>query len=83
MKKIKPVYKKLSLELFKPKEIIKDGAGNVFITRAGVAAVLGTTYQTLNTTYRQKGLTPVARYIKGYKPYLLEDVEQAYNQRDN
>lgn len=81
MAEIKPVYKKLSLKMFRPGEIITDRAGNVFVTRKGVCAVLGTNPQTLNTTYRAKGLVPVNRYIKKHKPYLLEDVEQAYNLR--
>lgn len=82
MTKVQPVYKKLTINMFPAKEIIKDRAGNVFITRRGVCALLGTTLQTLNTTLRQKGLKPVSRYIKKHKPYLLEDVEQAYNLRD-
>lgn len=79
---IKPVYKKLSLSDFAPDEVIIDRVGTVFIKREAVAELLETSFQTLNTEFRKKGLLPLDRYIKGYKPYMLEDVEQAYNKRE-
>ncbi|WP_176777464.1 hypothetical protein [Candidatus Avelusimicrobium faecicola] len=75
------VYKKIPLTCFRPNEIVRDRVGNIFITREGVAAVFGISLVALSTTAKKRGLLPLARYIKGVKPYVLEDVEEYYNRR--
>lgn len=81
----KMAYKKLDVRIFKNtsknKEIITDLAGNTFLTRQAVARLFGCSLPTLATTYKRKGLRPLDRYVKGYKVYLLDDVEQMYNRR--
>ncbi len=81
MQQEKPVYKKLSSDDFAASEVIRDRAGNVFITRRGVADLLGVSLQTLNTTCKLAGLRPLDRFIKQRRPYMLEDVEAFYNRR--
>lgn len=85
MKNEKLVYKKLDVRIFKNtakcKEVITDMAGNVFLTRNAVARLFGCSLPALATTYKRKGLRPLDRYVKGYKVYVLEDVEQMYNRR--
>ena len=85
MKSEKLVYKKLDVRIFKNtakyKEVITDMAGNVFLTRNAVARLFACSLPTLATTYKRKGLRPLDRYVKGYKVYVLEDVEQMYNRR--
>lgn len=65
----------------KVKEVVTDLAGNTFLTRQAVARLFGCSLPTLATTYKRKGLRPLDRYVKGYKVYLLDDVEQMYNRR--
>ncbi len=81
----KMAYKKLDVRMFKNtskvKEVITDLAGNTFLTRQAVSPFLGCSLPTLATTYKRKGLRPLDRYVKGYKVYLLDDVEQMYNRR--
>ena len=81
----KCVYKKLDVRMFKNtskvKEVITDLAGNTFLTRQAVARLFGCSLPTLATTYKRKGLRPLDRYVKGYKVYLLDDVEMMYNRR--
>ena len=81
MEKIKPIYKKIPINVFRKNEILRDRAGNLFITAEGVCSLLGTSRQTLNTSLRAAGLKPINRYINGHRPYMLEDVEQIYNLR--
>jgi hypothetical protein len=85
MKSEKMAYKKIDVRIFKNtakhKEIITDLAGNTFLTRTAVARLFGCSLPTLATTYKRKGLRPLDRYVKGYKVYLLDDVEQMYNRR--
>lgn len=83
MKQEKLAYKKLNVKMFKAKEVITDLAGNTFLTRQAVARLFGCSLPALATTYKRKGLRPLDRYIKGYKTYLLEDVERFYNLREN
>ena len=83
MKQEKLTYKKLNVKMFKAKEVITDLAGNTFLTRQAVARLFGCSLPALATTYKRKGLRPLDRYIKGYKTYLLEDVERFYNLREN
>lgn len=82
MQKIKPVFKKLSADSFDENEKIIDRFGNVFIKREAVAQALGTSLTALSTTFKEMGLKPINRYLNGFKPYLLEDVEAIYNQRE-
>ena len=85
MKSEKMAYKKIDVRIFKNtakhKEIITDLAGNTFLTRTAVARLFGCSLPSLATTYKRKGLRPLDRYVKGYKVYLLDDVEQMYNRR--
>ena len=85
MKSEKMAYKKLDVRIFKNtakhKEIITDLAGNTFLTRTAVARLFGCSLPALATTYKRKGPRPLDRYVKGYKVYLLDDVEQMYNRR--
>lgn len=81
-KQIIPVYKKLSIKNFPPESVITDKAGNNYITRKGVALLLDISLPALATTAKKNGLCPLGRYIRGHKPYLLEDVEQYYNIRE-
>lgn len=85
MKSEKMAYKKIDMRIFKNtakhKEIITDLAGNTFLTRTAVARLFGCSLPALATTYKRKGLRPLDRYVKGYKVYLLDDVEQMYNRR--
>lgn len=85
MKSEKMAYKKIDVRIFKNtakhKEIITDLAGNTFLTRTAVARLFGCSLPTLATTYKRKGLRPLDRYVKGYKVYLLDDVERFYNRR--
>lgn len=83
MQQNKLAYKKLNVKMFKAKEVITDLAGNTFLTRQAVARLFGCSLPALATTYKRKGLRPLDRYIKGYKTYLLEDVERFYNLREN
>ena len=75
------VYKKLNLKMFSKADLIQDLAGNTFIKRQAVARLFQCSLETLATTYKRKGLLPLDRYVKGHCIYLLEDVEQMYNQR--
>lgn len=77
----KMAYKKLDVKMFKAKEVITDLAGNTFLTRQAVARLFGCSLPTLATTYKRKGLLQLDRYVKGYKVYLLDDVERFYNRR--
>lgn len=79
----KATYKKLDVKMFKPADVIKDLAGNVFLKRQAVARLFQCSLVVLTTTYKRKGLRPMDRYIAGYKTYLLDDVERFYNLREN
>lgn len=85
MKNEKLAYKKLDWRMFKNttdcKEIITDRIGTKYLTRIAVARLFDTSFPTLSTTYKRKGLRPLDRYVQGYKVYLLEDVEEMYNRR--
>lgn len=67
--------------MFSANDVITDLAGNVFLKREAVAKLFQCSLPTLATTYKRKGLRPLDRYVKGYKVYVLEDVEQMYNRR--
>lgn len=69
--------------MFSAKEIVRDRVGNVFLKREAVAALLGCSLVSLAMTHKRKGLRPLERYIKGFKTYLLEDVEAYYNRRES
>lgn len=79
-----PVYKKLDINaLAKHKGwVLSDLVGNLFLTRQAVAAILGCSLVSLCMTHKRNGLKPLDRYVKGRKPYLLEDVECYYNRRE-
>ena len=79
----KAIYKKLDVNMFNPADVIKDLAGNIFLKRSAVAQLFQCSLVVLTTTYKRKGLRPMDRYIDGFKPYLLEDVERFYNLREN
>lgn len=83
MKSEKANYKKLDIKMFKPADVIKDLAGNVFLKRQAVARLFQCSLVVLTTTYKRKGLRPMDRYIAGHKTYLLDDVERFYNLREN
>jgi hypothetical protein len=82
MENIKPIFKKLTEKHFKDDEKIVDRFGNIFIKKEAVAEILGTSLTALQTTFKKRGLKPIDRYLNGFKPYFLEDVEKAYNQRE-
>ena len=82
MQQEKPIYKKLDIKMFAKSEIIVDLAGNVFLKRQAVARLFQCSLPALATTYKRKGLRPLDRYIKGFKTYLLDDVERMYNKRE-
>ncbi|MBR3603079.1 MAG: hypothetical protein IKL48_00040 [Elusimicrobiaceae bacterium] len=83
MDKIKPIQKRITEKNFSPTELVKDRVGNVFIKRTAVAKLFETSLVSLSTTFKQRGLRPLDRYVKGYKVYLLEDVEAYYNRRES
>lgn len=82
--KHKPVYKELDIDVLLRHKgwVIKDLVGNLFLTRQAVAAILGCSVVSLCMTHKRNGLRPLDRYVKGHKPYLLEDVQAYYNRRE-
>lgn len=78
----KPTYIKLDINKFQKNEIVVDSVGNVFLKRTTVAKIMGCSLPVLATTFKRKGLRPMDRYINGFKAYFIEDVEKAYNRRE-